>query len=64
MVPAGGEREEKIFYLIQELFPDIFEEIMDENFLSLRKETVIQVQEAQNTSEEYEPKEAPGTLYN
>ena len=37
---------------------------MDENFLSLRKETVIQVREARNTSEEYEPEEAPGTLYN
>ena len=57
-------QKEKKIYLIQELFPDIFEEIMDENFLSLRKETVIQVREARNTSEEYEPEEAPGTLYN
>ena len=54
-IPEGKEREKEI--------ENVFEEIMAENFPNLKKETDIQIQEAQRVPNKMNPKQTHTKVY-
>ena len=55
-IPEGEEREKEV--------ENVFDEIMAENFPNLKKETNVQVQEAQGVPDQDEPTQTHTKMYN